>query len=157
MPLSGPRLSQINAAQQQRQLFMIQHDFLHRAVSLRPTKSPAVQLFRTYPKPAAVIYDQLQAVAPRVCEEEDMPGERLLLENGLHRRTQTVETSPHVVHAGGDPDPRPGAEFDHWRRHSRIERNSAGSAPPSTRINAMPGNSMWIVPTVGCRCSAAGS
>jgi hypothetical protein len=71
-----------------------------------------------------------------------MPGERLLLENGLHLRTQTIEATPHVGHAGRKPDPRPGAKFDHLRKISRIERNSAGSAPPSTLINARPGNSM---------------
>ena len=49
------------------------------------------------------------------------------------------------------------AEFNHLHRLSRIERNNAGSAPLSTLINALPGNSMWIVPAVACCCSAAGS
>jgi hypothetical protein len=74
----------------------------------------------------------------------------LLLENGLHLRTQTIEATPHVGHAGGDPDPRSGAKFDHLRKISRIDLNSAGSAPRSALINALPGNSMWIVPTVAC-------
>jgi len=86
-----------------------------------------------------------------------MPGERLLLENGLHLRTQTIETTPHVGHAGGDPNPGSRAQFDHLRKLSRIDLNNAGSAPLSTLINALPGNSMWIAPTVGCCCSAAGS
>jgi phage portal protein BeeE len=49
----------------------------------------------------------------RVPKYEDMSGEWLLLENGLHLRTQTIEATPHVGHAGRKPDPRPGAKFDH--------------------------------------------
>jgi hypothetical protein len=71
-----------------------------------------------------------------------MSGERLLLENDLHLRTQTVEATPHVGHTGGDPDPGSGAQFDHLRKLSRIDLNSAGSAPLSTLIMARPGNSM---------------
>src|ERR1700691_70055 len=86
-----------------------------------------------------------------------MSGERLLFEHGLHLRTQPIETAPHIGHAGGDPYLRSGAEFNHLRRLSRIDRNSAGSAPLSTLILARPGNSMWMEPDSDCCRSAAPS
>jgi hypothetical protein len=51
-------------------------------------------------------------------------------------------TTTHVGHAGGDPYLRSGAQFDHVRKLSRIDLNSTGSAPLSTLIMALPGNSM---------------
>jgi len=75
-------------------------------------------------------------------KNEDVAGERLLVENCLHLRAQTVETATHVGHAGCQPDLRPGAKFNHLRRLSRIERSNAESAPLSTLIIARPGNSM---------------
>ena len=42
----------------------------------------------------------------------------------------------------------PVRKFDHLRRLSRIERNSAASAPLSTLIAARPGSSIWIEPEV---------
>jgi hypothetical protein len=61
-------------------------------------------------------------------------GERLLVEHCLHLRTQAVESSPHIGHAGGDPYPCSGAELDHLGKLSRINRNNTGSAPHSTLI-----------------------
>ena len=39
-------------------------------------------------------------------------------------RTQAIEASTHVGHAGGQPYLRSGAQFDHLRKLSRIERSS---------------------------------
>src|SRR5277367_1172574 len=75
-----------------------------------------------------------------------MSGERLLFEHRLHLRTQAIESATHVGHAGGQPDLRSGAKIDHLRKLSRIECSSDGSAPRSTLIMALPGNSMWIEP-----------
>jgi hypothetical protein len=71
-----------------------------------------------------------------------VPGERLLFKNGLYLRAQTIETTTHIGHAGGDPYPRSGAQFDHLRKLSRIDLTSTASAPLSTLIMARPGNSM---------------
>jgi hypothetical protein len=46
-------------------------------------------------------------------ENEDVTGERLLVENCLHLPAQTVETTTEVGHAGCKPDLRPGAKFNH--------------------------------------------
>jgi hypothetical protein len=71
-----------------------------------------------------------------------MSGERLLFEHGLHLRAQTIKSTTHVGHAGGQTYLRSGAKFDHLRRLSRIDLSSDGSAPRSTLIMALPGNSM---------------
>ena len=67
-----------------------------------------------------------------------MSGERLLVEHGLHLRTQAIEATTHVGHAGGQPYLRSGAKFDHLRKLSRIDLSSDGSAPRSTLIMALP-------------------
>ena len=90
----------------------------------------------------AVEPQKLDDVASATSKNEDVSGERLLFKHGLHLRTQAIETTTHIGHAGGDPYPRSGAKFDHLRRLSRIDRNSTGSAPLSTLIMARPGNSM---------------
>ena len=74
------------------QLFVIQHDFLHRAVSLRPTKSPSVQFFRTNPKTASVIYEELQAVVSRICEQKNMAARGIAFQPVAHQTVKTVES-----------------------------------------------------------------
>ena len=81
-------------------------------------------------------------VSPAPAKNKDVSGERLLVEHGLHLRTQTVEATTHVGHAGCKPDLRPGSKFNHLRKLSRIERSNIGSAPRSTLIMARPGNSI---------------
>jgi hypothetical protein len=71
-----------------------------------------------------------------------MSGERLLFEHGLHLRTQAIESTTHIGHAGGQPYLRSCAKFDHLRKLSRIDLSSEASAPRSTLIMALPGNSM---------------
>ena len=53
-----------------------------------------------------------------------------------------MKTATHVGDTGSDPYPRSGAQFDHLRKLSRIDLNNTGSAPLSTLIIALPGNSM---------------
>jgi hypothetical protein len=49
---------------------------------------------------------QFYDVASAAAEDKDVSGEWLLKKNGLHLRTQTIETSAHVGDAGCDPDLR---------------------------------------------------
>jgi hypothetical protein len=75
-----------------------------------------------------------------------MSGKRLLVEHGLHLRAQAIESTTQVGHAGCQPDLRSCAKIDQLRKLSRIDLSSDGSAPRSTLIMALPGNSMWIEP-----------
>ena len=61
-------------------------------------------------RPSPSHHKKFYDVASAPAEHEDMSGEWLLLEHGLHLRTQTVETTAHIGHAGGDPDLRSCAE-----------------------------------------------
>ena len=110
--------------------------------SLRPDESSSLQTLGKQTKTVAVEPQQLDDVAATSTKNEDVTGERLLLKHRLHLSTETLEASPHVGHAGGDPYPRSGAQFDHLCKLSRIERSNTGSAPLSTLIVALPGNSM---------------
>ena len=44
-------------------------------------------------------------------------------------RTQAIETTTHIGHAGGNPYPRSGVQFDHLRKLSRLDLTSTASAP----------------------------
>ena len=71
-------------------------------------------------------------------ENKHVTGEWLLLQNRLHLGTQTIKATAHIGYAGGKPDLRSRAKFDHLRRLSRIVRSKAGSAPLSMLISARP-------------------
>ena len=120
--------------------------------SLRPDESSSLQTLGKQTKAVAVEPQQLDDVTAASAENEDVTGERLLLKHRLHLRTETLEAAPHVGHAGGDPYPRSGAQLNHLCKLSRIDRSNTGSAPHSTLIVALPGNSMWIEPDVAECC-----
>ena len=86
-----------------------------------------------------------------------MARERLLVQHCLHLCAQTVEAPSHIRHAGSDPDLRSCRKIDHFRRLSRTVRKSPESAPLSTLIIALPGNSMWIDPDPAEDSSETGS
>jgi hypothetical protein len=71
-----------------------------------------------------------------------MAGEWLLLERVLHLRTQPIEATAQIRHAGRKPDLRPGWRLGHLLKLSRINRTNEGSAPLSTLITARPASSM---------------
>ena len=81
-------------------------------------------------------------VTSSATENEDVAGERLLVQHGLHLRTEPIEAAAHVRDTCRNPDLRPCRKLDHWRRLSWIDRKSTASAPLSTLINARPGSSM---------------
>src|SRR5271165_1738496 len=88
---------------------------------------------------------------------KDMAGERLLLYDGLNLCTKSIEAPAHIGHAGSKPDPGPCGKMDHLRRLSRTQRNSAGSAPASAVMFALPGNSTWMAPPLHVRSPADSS
>ena len=78
--------------------------------SLRPDESASLQTLGKQTKTIAIPPQELDDVASAPAKHEDVSGERLLLKNGLHLRTQTIEATAHIGHAGGDPDLRSCAE-----------------------------------------------
>jgi hypothetical protein len=65
----------------------------------RPRSSPLRKQTQTVTIPP----EQLDQIATPAPKDEDMTGEGVLFENGLHRRTQSGETTSKVRHSGGDP------------------------------------------------------
>lgn len=106
MPASRLRLLQIDASEKKHQLFMTEHYLLHRAVRIGPPKTALVQFLRAYPKPAAVIDDQFQAVAPCIRENENVAALRSAAQMIANQTVEPIEVLAHVRRAGGDIDPR---------------------------------------------------
>src|ERR1039457_4540292 len=90
----------------QRQFLVTQYDFLHPAVSLRPSKFTSIQLFRTYPKPASVIYEKLQAIASRIRENKYMAAFRIAVQMIAYQAVEAIEAFSHVCRAGCNIYPR---------------------------------------------------
>lgn len=104
--------------------------------SLRPDESASLKTLGKQAQAVSIEPEKLDHVASAPAKDEDVTGERLLLQ---HSGPETHVSYP--SHRG-DPDPPSRAKLDHLRRLSRIERNGAASAPHSTLIIARPGNSM---------------
>lgn len=95
---------------------MAEHDLLHRAVRIWPPKTALVQFLRAYPKPAAVIDDQFQAVAPCIRENENVAALRSAAQMIAHQTVEPIEVLAHVRRAGCDIDPRRRAKPKHRLR-----------------------------------------
>lgn len=106
MPPSRLRLLQIDASEKKHQLFMTEHYLLHRAVRIGPPKTALVQFLRAYPKPAAIIDDQFQAVAPCIRENENVAALRSAAQMIANQTVEPIEVLAHVRRAGCDIDPR---------------------------------------------------
>src|ERR1700694_334587 len=120
---------------------MTQHNFLHRAVRNWPPKTPAIQFLRTHPKSAAVIYDQLKAIAPRICEEKGMAARRVAFQPVAHQTVKTVESLPQISGARGHVDPRGRPKSKHgYTRSNMVNRRSnvPASNPQCTSIRRPP-------------------
>ena len=83
------------------------------ALGLRPDESTALQPLSKQAKTIAIPPQQFYDVAAAAAEDKDVSGEWPLKKNGLHLRTQTIETSAHVGDAGCDPDLRSCGKLDH--------------------------------------------
>ena len=128
----GPlRPAPIDAFEQHRKLRTRQTHGSFR--SLRPDESASLQTLGKQAQAVAIEPEKLDHVASAPAKDKDMAGERLLLQHRLHLRTQAIETTPHIRHAGGNPDLRSRAKLDHLRKLSRIERNNE---PIGTALDA---------------------
>lgn len=84
---------------------MAEHDLLHRAVRIWPPKAALVQFLRAYPKPAAVIHDQLEPIAPRVGEKKYVAAFWTAAQMIAHQAVEPIEVLAHVRRAGCDINP----------------------------------------------------
>ncbi len=125
------------------------------------TLAAALETLGKQTETVAIPPQQLDDVASASAKHEHMSGERLLMQNVLHLRTQPIKSAAQVRHSGRNPDLGPNRKLDHWTRLSSRVRSNVGSAPLSTLITARPGSSMWIAPpaagttTSGARFSSS--
>lgn len=99
VPSSRLCLLQIDAPEKKRQLFMTEHYLLHRAVRIGPPKTALVQFLRAYPKPASVIHNELQAVASRIREQENVAALRSAAQMIAHQTVEPIEMLAHFRRA----------------------------------------------------------
>jgi hypothetical protein len=111
-------------------------------LGLRPDESAALKTLGKQSQTISIPPKKSYNVASAPPEYKDMSREWLLVKNGLHPGTESVETATHVSDTGGDPDLRSCGKPDHLRRLSRMDRTRTGSASLSTLIIARSGRSM---------------
>lgn len=86
-------------------------------------------------------FEQITAFAAK---HEDVPAERIPFKHGLHLGGETVESGPHVGHAGSQPYTRAARKTDHVsasaaaRNVRNTTRSVAASGVPSMRTRATP-------------------
>src|ERR1700730_17392970 len=130
---SGPkRRSPVDLFEQHRQLGAAQR---HRTTCrLRPNKASALEPLAQQAEPVAIKPEDLQNVPSSATEDEDMTGERLLLEHRLHLGAESMKATAHVGHTSCDPDPCSCRKPNHERRLWSTARTIAGSTLPSILI-----------------------
>ena len=85
-----------------------------------------------------VIYQQLQAIAPRIAEQENVAAHRIAAQMVAHQTVQTIKSPAHVRGSGGYVDPRcwPKSEHRPYPFSNTVSRRSsvAASKPRFTSI-----------------------
>src|SRR5260370_5326023 len=104
-----------------------------------------------------VIYQQLQAIAPRIAEQENVPALGIAAQMVAHQTVQSVKSLAHVRGSGGHVDPRRWPKSEHrpipcptpsagapvWPHRSPVSLRSCvrWSTPPPTRRRGCPPSS----------------
>src|SRR6266481_2026039 len=116
-----------------------------------------------------VIYQQLQTIAPRIGEQENVAALRIAAQMVAHQTVQTIKSLPHVRGSGGQVDPRRWPKSEHrpipcpapsagapvWPHRSPGSLRSCvrWSTPPPTRCWCSPISrwlSLSLPPTIDC-------
>jgi len=100
-----------------------------------------------------VIYQQLETIAPRICEQENVAALGIAAQVVAHQAVQTIKSLAHVRASGGHVDPRrwPKSEHRHYTLSNTASRRSsvAASKPRFTSIlrpliNATTNPLLWL-------------
>jgi hypothetical protein len=121
------------------------------------------QPLREQARALAIMPEDLQEITPAAAENEDVPTERIPLQNLLDLQGEAVHPTPHVGMAGGEPDPGGRGQRDHrtgsprglprgvGRRRDVITAataavTAAGSTVPLIRTRTPPDSAISIEP-----------
>src|ERR1700688_1674403 len=104
-----------------------------------------------------VIYHQLQTIAPRIAEQENVAALRIAAQMVAHQTVQTIKSLAHVRGSGGHVDPRRWPKSEHrpipcptlsaaapvWPHRSpgSLRSSARWSTPPPTRRRGDPPSS----------------
>src|SRR5579863_7608371 len=155
MPPSRLGLLQIDTSEKKHQLFMTEHYLLHRAVRIGPPKTALVQFLRAYPQPAAVIDDQLQAVAPCIRENENVAALRSATQMIAHQTVEPIEVLAHIGRAGCDIDTCRRSKPKHRLRSFQYGQQALQGSriEPATHFNSTPAAQLDYQNTLAPRIS----
>jgi hypothetical protein len=78
-----------------------------------------------------VIYQQLQTIAPRIGEQENVAALRIAAQMVAHQTVQTIKSLPHVRGSGGHVDPRRWPKSEHRPIPCPTPSTGASSVAPS--------------------------
>lgn len=81
---------------------------------------------------------QFDPVTTPSAKGDNLTGERIGLQLGLHQSRQSVETTAHVSDAGGDPDTGSSRRSNHCNNCCRTSCSVCGPGAPVTRSLASP-------------------
>jgi len=118
MPGPAAGLRQIDAADQQHELFVAESDSTFFALGCRPAESAFLQTFGAYPEAAAIPEEKLQAIALRVGEQKDVAAERVAGQAVAHESEESFEAFAHVGGAGGEIEACGGSDTEHGQTSS---------------------------------------
>ena len=124
------RLRQIDAAEQQRELLARKLD--RRTGRHRPRQRPGLQTFGTEPPARIVPKQDLDAVLPRVGEDEQMTRERIEAKRLANDARQGVEGLPQIRSPGCEVNPCVREEAQHRGNSARSSPIQPKSAPSGT-------------------------
>ena len=107
------------------------------------------------------VHDQTEPVFTidwNLCSRSNGIGVHDSPESALYQRGETIEATPHVRQAGGEPDPHAGTGGDHPRNAVSTRRSVVRLTPSSTRtrlpsfssISMWPGLRLSEFPALGC-------
>ncbi len=107
---------QIDATQQQRELFVTQDDLALRITALRPGETPFLQPLGADPESASIPDEDLQPIALGIAKQEQVPAKRLTRQSIADETVQPLEPFAHVGDPGGQIDPCSWAQSKHGLR-----------------------------------------
>src|ERR1017187_9804557 len=113
IPWAARGVRQIDAAQQQCQLFVAERYLRLRVGGPRPSEPPLLPALGAYPQAAAIPEQQFQTIALRVGKQEDMPAQRIALQPVADQTVEALEAFAHVRGPHCQIDPRRRSPTEH--------------------------------------------
>src|SRR5664279_4695133 len=119
----------------------------HYAIGRRwPDEAPLLQPLGVERHAETVMPDDLDQIATRAAEDEEITGMRIAPQRFLDLQRQAIHAAPHIRSSDREPDPHTRGDRDHRRSStSSTRRRACASTPLPTRTRYLPARSISIV------------